>query len=75
MRQRVIYGDEPFQVDGQSFGVVSPDAITLNYSADGETWTEWDNSTPAGENLQVINFALGTWFKLAGNTEAVVITY
>jgi len=70
-----VNGEEVFRINGKAFAVVSPDAFTLNYSADGENFTAWGAETPALENLQVINFAPGTYFKLVGNTSTVTVTY
>ena len=75
MAKKTIYGAEPFQIEGTRFAVVSPDAFTLKFSADGENFTPWGEETPALENLQVINFTPGTWFMLYGNTETVEVIY
>lgn len=75
MHQLKITGETPFRIDEHAFCVVSPDAFTLNFSADGCTWTAWDSGTNANENLMVVFFARGTWFKLVGNTAEVIITY
>lgn len=71
-----INGEAPFQVLAHSFGV-SPadDNYTLEYSADGFTYTEWEDETPAEENLFVINIPKYAYFRLKGNTGEVTICY
>lgn len=71
----VITGEQPFSLDANICCIVSPDAYTLNYSADGQTWTAWGAGTPAGENLMVVAFARGTCFKLVGNTAEAHICF
>ena len=70
-----IEGEQIFSLDAHIFCVVSPDAYTLNYSADCQTWTPWDAGTPAGENLMVVAAARGTYFKLVGNTAEAHICF
>ena len=70
-----ITGEQVFSLDAHIFCVVSPDAYTLNYSADCDTWTAWNAGTPAGENLMVVAAAKGTYFKLVGNTAEATIAY
>lgn len=71
-----ITGERPFQVLAHSFGVsASNEKYTLNYSADGITWTEWDEPTPANEVLFVTNVPKSCYFKLVGNNSEVTITY
>lgn len=72
-----ISGETPFQITGaHSMGIsVSSEGYTLNYSADGFTYTAWEEATPANENTFVINFPKGAYFKLVGNGSTVTITY
>lgn len=76
MAQKIISGEAPFQVLAHSFAV-SPSAqdYVLQYSADGTSYTDWDETTPAGENLVVNGVAKLMYFKLKGNASEVSITY
>lgn len=43
-----VIGEEPFRYMGSNGRFIlsaSPDAYTLNYSADGETWNAWGEAT------------------------------
>lgn len=73
--KKIINGEQPFQVAAHSFSVYSDDAYTLNYSADGENYTAWGDSTPAGEVLIVNGVAKGMYFYLEGNTSTATITF
>lgn len=76
MTQKTITGAVPFQVLAHSFAVSpSSSGYTLNYSADGKTYTAYSQATPANENLIVNGIAKGMYFKLAGNSAEVTITY
>ena len=76
MINKIITGEEPFQVLAHSFAVSpSNEGYTLNYSANGTDWTAYDDATPGGENLIVNGIAKGMFFKLAGNNSEVVINY
>lgn len=72
---KIITGEQPFQVMAHSFSVYSDDAYTLNYSADGENYTAWGESTPAGETLIVNGVAKNMYFYLEGNTANATITF
>jgi hypothetical protein len=71
-----ITGETPFQVLGHSFTVSpSSEGYTLNYSADGVSYTAYEESTPANENLIVNGIAWGQYIKLVGNNSKVIINY
>lgn len=71
-----VNGEDAFQVLAHSFGVSpSSEGYTLQYSADGITYTDWEEETPANENLFVINVPKYTFFKLDGNSSDVIIVY
>lgn len=71
-----VNGEDAFQVLAHSFGVSpSTEGYTLQYSADGINYTDWDEATPANENLFVINIPKFSFFKLDGNASDVIIVY
>lgn len=71
-----ITGEKPFQVLAHSFAVSpSNEGYTLNYSADGISYTAYGISTPAGENLLVTDAPKGCYWKLAGNQSEVIIQF
>lgn len=71
-----VNGEDAFQVLAHSFGVSpSTEGYTLQYSADGINYTDWEEETPADENLFVINVPKYTFFKLSGNESDVIIVY
>lgn len=76
MGKKIISGEAPFQVLAHSFAV-SPSAsgYTLQYSANGEDYTDWSEATPANDTLVVNGVAKNMFFKLKGNTSEVEITY
>ena len=53
----------------------SGQGYTLNYSADGTSWTAWSEATPANENCVVNGVPKGMLYKLVGNTDTVEITF
>ena len=71
-----INGENPFQVIAHSC-IISPSQqqYTLQFSADGETYTDWDEPTPSGENCVVCNFPKFIFFRLKGNNSDVLISY
>lgn len=76
MSRLKITGEQPFQVLAHSFAVSSSeDGYTLEYSANGVDYTEWDEATPANETLVVNGIAKMMYFRLKGNTSEVDITY
>lgn len=77
MAQRlVINGEDAFQVDAPHFCIgAAEDAYTLNYSADGVTFTAWPAEISEGVNQPVVGAARGMYYKLVGNTGDVTITY
>ena len=71
-----INGEQPFQILAHSFAVSHAETpYTLEYSADGLNYTEWEEATPAFETLFVVDIPKSTYFRLKGNTGNVVITY
>ena len=76
MAQKKVHAETPFQVLAHSFAVSHAEtSYTLEYSADGYDYTEWEESTPANETLFVVDIPKMTYFRLKGNTGDVVITY
>lgn len=73
--KKIINGEQPFQIMAHSFSVYSDSSYTLNFSADGENYTAWDEATPAGETLIVNGIAKNMYFYLDGNSGDAVITY
>lgn len=71
-----ISGEQPFQVLAHSC-IISPsnEDYVLQFSADGITYSDWDETVPAGENCMVVNFAKFTYFKLSGNNSDVIVSY
>ena len=76
MAQKTISGEAQFQVLAHSFSVSpSEEGYTLNYSADGKSFTAWEDATPANETLFVVNVPKMAYFKLVGNGSDVVINF
>ena len=76
MSRMIVNGENQFQVLAHSFAVSpSAEGYTLNYSADGITYSAWDEATPANEVLVVNGIAKEMYFKLVGNASNVNITY
>lgn len=71
-----IQGERPFQVLAHSFSVSpSSEGYTLQYSADGINWTDYEEAVPADENLIVNDCAFGQYIKLSGNNSEVTVIY
>lgn len=71
-----IKGEQPFQVLAHSFAATpSAEGYTLNYSANGEEYTAWEEATPANETLVVNGVAKLMYFKLVGNQSDVEINF
>ena len=71
-----VTGEKPFSIMAHSFVIsASGQGYTLNYSADGNGFTAWEEATPANEVLVVNDIAKGMVFYLSGNTDTVEITY
>lgn len=72
----IISGEQPFSVLGHSF-MVSPskEQYTLSYSANGVDYTDYEEATPANENLSVYDIPSSCYFKLKGNKSDVVVSY
>lgn len=71
-----VIGETPFQVLANAV-CISPsnEGYTLNYSADGISYTAYGEATPAGENLTVSGIAKGTYLKLVGNNTEVTVCW
>lgn len=66
----------PFQVPAENFGIgATSGGFTLQYSADGETWTSWSQATPANENTIVCNAPKNFNWRLNGNSGDVWVAY
>lgn len=66
MKQK-IESNPSFQVLSHSFSVSpSSQEYTLQYSADGINWTDYEEAIPADENLVVVDCAYGQYIKLDG---------
>ena len=73
MAQKTISGENAFRSQRDSFGVgATSNGYTLSYSVDKETWTDFPQAVPAGENLIVNHIPVYMWFKLKGNTDTDV---
>lgn len=71
-----VNGENPFQVLAHSFSVSpSNESYTLQYSANGKEYTDWEETTPANETLVVNGVAKLMYFKLKGNNSDVDINY
>lgn len=71
-----IKGENTFKIPSNSFAISPSDqTYTLNYSADGINFTEWEDSTPSGENLVVTDAPLGLIFKLVGNNSELTAVW
>lgn len=71
-----ITGEQPFQVLATSFAATpSAEGYTLNYSANGEEYTAWEEATPANETLVVNGVAKLMYFKLKGNQSDIEINF
>lgn len=69
-----ISGEEPFQIPSDKFIIgASTSGYTLNYSADGISWTAWEESTDANDNQVVVNVPINTYIKLDGNTDTNIV--
>lgn len=72
----LVEQEKVFGIPTNSFSVSHSDSgYTLCYSADGKTWTEYTEATPANETLIVNGVAKGMSFYLKGNTDTVYIQY
>ena len=71
-----VNGENAFQVLAHSFSV-SPSAqgYTLQYSANGVDYTDYEEDTPANENLIVNGIGKFMFFKLKGNSSSVDVQY
>ncbi len=76
MGQKIISGEQPFQVLAHSFSLSpSSEGYTLAYSADGVNYTEYETAVPADETLIVNGIAKAMFFKAVGNDSELVLTY
>lgn len=66
MKQK-IESNPSFQVLSHSFSVSpSSQEYTLQYSANGIDWTDYEEAIPADENLVVVDTAYGQYIRLDG---------
>lgn len=74
---RKINGEEIFQIINVGFSVSpSNEGYTLQYSADGNIFTDYDEDTPSNETLVVTGLPLAPlYFRLKGNNTLVTINY
>lgn len=71
-----VNGENAFQVLAHSFAISpSSEGYTLQYSANGIDYTDWEEATPANETLVVNGVAKLMFFKLKGNNSNVDINY
>lgn len=77
MQPRIVNGETPFQVSGAHSFSVSPSesGYTLQYSADGSSYTAYTASTPANEVLIVNGIANNMYFRLKDNTGLVTVVW
>lgn len=67
MINKQIEADASFQVLSHAFSVSpSSQEYTLQYSADGINWTDYEETIPADETLIVNDCAYGQFIKLNG---------
>lgn len=68
MKQK-IESNPSFQVLSHSFSVSpSSQEYTLQYSANGIDWSDFEGTIPADENLIVVDCAYGQFIRLDGYT-------
>ena len=76
MAKLTINGEAAFQVLSHSFSVSpSSEGYTLQYSANGTEWTDYEEAVPADETLVVNDCAFGQYIKLSGNNSEVTVIY
>lgn len=76
MAQITITGEKAFSVPTRSFAVSpSNEGYTLNYSADGVSYTAYTTATPANEVLIVNGVPKGMIYKLVGNQSELTVTF
>ena len=77
MAVKKINNQDSFQIPADKFIIsASASGYTLNYSADGITWTAWDDSTDANKNQVVVGIPVNTYVKLVGTTaDNIIIRY
>lgn len=76
MANITITGEQPFSVPTRSFAVSpSSEGFTLNYSADGVSYTAYSSSTPANETLIVNGVPKSLVYKLVGNQSELTVTF
>lgn len=72
--QILISGEEVFRCYGKTMAVAATYAdYTLRFSVDGENWTDYAETIPAGENLIVNDLVQGIYLQLSGNTNENLI--
>lgn len=75
-----IIGERAWRYTGSNGRFIissTTEQYTLNYSADGVSWTAWGEATPVGEPCLVTNAATGMFFKCDGlsATTKVAVTF
>lgn len=70
-----ITGEQPWQTINGNFSVSpSNEGYTLQYSADGSSFTDWNEATPSGETLIVTGIPLlPLYWRLRGNNSEVTV--
>ena len=77
MGWKKVNREESFQIPSDKFIIgASTSGYTLNYSADGVTWTAWEEATPTNYNQVVIGLPTNSYVKLVGNnTDNILIRW
>lgn len=76
MAQITVSGEKAFSIPTRSFAVSpSSEGYTLNYSADGVSYTAYTTATPANEVLIVNGVPKSLVYKLVGNQSDVTVTF
>ena len=74
---RKIIGETPFSILNNGCSISpSSEGYTLQYSADGVSFSAWEKPTPANEVLVVTGLPLlPIYFRLKGNNSEVIVNY
>ena len=68
-----VNGQDPFIAPAPRFAIGQTSAgFTLEYSVDGENFTEWDEATDASTDVVVSNAVPGMFMRLKGNADSGV---
>lgn len=72
--QITVTGENKFKAQKNQFMVGQTEGgYTLQYSADGENWTDYPEDIPASEDLIVNGAMQYGWYRLSGNEGEVKI--